>query len=280
MDEKRTGNAMTALMEVSLSNPKYFDGFANAIRGMDTIVSCYYQTGEFDLLLKICCESGDELEQIHRDIMSLDGVSDTRTHVVLKNVKKYLFGHPEAGETIKTEEGKDMSDYLRCWAEISLSAIGHNIEEVRKRLAPGVRLLAVIKADAYGHGAVRVGKYLEDRVNYFAVATLEEAVELRENGIRLPILILGYTSPSQYEDLVAFDITQTIYSRETAELLDREAANQGKKAGIHIALDTGMTRIGFQVTEEDADVIAAIGRLPHLKMEGLFYTFCMCRSEG
>lgn len=87
VDEKRTGNAMTALMEVSLSNPKYFDGFANAIRGMDTIVSCYYQTGEFDLLLKICCESGDELEQIHRDIMSLDGVSDTRTHVVLKNVK-------------------------------------------------------------------------------------------------------------------------------------------------------------------------------------------------
>ena len=166
-----------------------------------------------------------------------------------------------------------MSDYLRCWAEISLSAIGHNIEEVRKRLAPGVRLLAVIKADAYGHGAVRVGKYLEDRVNYFAVATLEEAVELRENGIRLPILILGYTSPSQYEDLVAFDITQTIYSRETAELLDREAANQGKKAGIHIALDTGMTRIGFQVTEEDADVIADIGRLPHLKMEGLFTHF-------
>ena len=166
-----------------------------------------------------------------------------------------------------------MSDYLRCWAEISLSAIGHNIEEVRKRLAPGVRLLAVIKADAYGHGAVRVGKYLEDRVNYFAVATLEEAVELRENGIRLPILILGYTSPSQYEDLVAFDITQTIYSRETAELLNREAANQGKRAGIHIALDTGMTRIGFQVTEEDADVIADIGRLPHLKMEGLFTHF-------
>ena len=166
-----------------------------------------------------------------------------------------------------------MSDYVRCWAEISLSAIGHNIEEVRKRLAPGVRLLAVIKADAYGHGAVRVGKYLEDRVNYFAVATLEEAVELRENGIRLPILILGYTSPSQYEDLVAFDITQTIYSRETAELLNREAANQGKRAGIHIALDTGMTRIGFQVTEEDADVIAAIGRLPHLKMEGLFTHF-------
>ena len=83
-----------------------------------------------------------------------------------------------------------MSDYLRCYAEVSLPAIGHNIAEVRKRIAPDVKLLAVIKADAYGHGAVTVGKYLEDRVDYFAVATLEEAVELREHGIQLPVLIL------------------------------------------------------------------------------------------
>lgn len=87
VDEKRTGNAMTALMEVRLGNPKYFDSFSEAINSMDTIVSCYYQTGDFDLLLKISCESSDELEHIHREIMSLDGVSDTRTHVVLKNVK-------------------------------------------------------------------------------------------------------------------------------------------------------------------------------------------------
>ena len=172
-----------------------------------------------------------------------------------------------------------MNDYLRCWAEISLPAVGHNIEEVRKRLAPNVRLLAVIKADAYGHGAVRVGKYLEDRVDYFAVATLEEAVELRENGIRLPVLILGYTSPSQYEDLVAFDITQTLYSRETAELLNREAQAQGKRARVHIALDTGMTRIGFQVTEKEADIIAEIGKLPALELEGLFTHFACADQE-
>ena len=172
-----------------------------------------------------------------------------------------------------------MNDYLRCWAEISLPAVGHNIEEVRKRLAPNVRLLAVIKADAYGHGAVRVGKYLEDRVDYFAVATLEEAVELRENGIRLPVLILGYTSPSQYEDLVAFDITQTVYSRETAELLNREAQAQGKRARVHIALDTGMTRIGFQVTEKEADIIAEIGKLPALELEGLFTHFACADQE-
>ena len=87
VDEKRTGNGMTALMEVSLEHPRYFDSFAEAIRRMDTIVSCYYQTGDFDLLLKLACRSSDELEEIHREIMSLDGVSDTRTHVVLKTVK-------------------------------------------------------------------------------------------------------------------------------------------------------------------------------------------------
>ena len=87
VDEKRTGNGITALMEVSLEHPRYFDSFAEAIRRMDTIVSCYYQTGDFDLLLKLACRSSDELEEIHREIMSLDGVSDTRTHVVLKTVK-------------------------------------------------------------------------------------------------------------------------------------------------------------------------------------------------
>ena len=87
VDEKRTGNGMIALMEVSLEHPRYFDQFAEAIRQMDTIVSCYYQTGDFDLLLKIACRSSDELEEIHREIMSLEGVSDTRTHVVLKTVK-------------------------------------------------------------------------------------------------------------------------------------------------------------------------------------------------
>ena len=87
VDEKRTGNGMTALMEVSLGNPRYFDSFAEAVNEMDAVVSCYYQTGDFDLLLKIACESSDELEKVHRAIMSLEGVSDTRTHVVLKNVK-------------------------------------------------------------------------------------------------------------------------------------------------------------------------------------------------
>ena len=96
-----------------------------------------------------------------------------------------------------------MNRYLRCYAEISLEAIGHNIREVKKRLPEGVKLLGVVKANAYGHGAVPVASYLENQVDYFATATIEEAVELRENGISAPILILGYVSPSQYGEWFA-----------------------------------------------------------------------------
>lgn len=166
-----------------------------------------------------------------------------------------------------------MNTYHRCYAEVSLHAIKHNISEVKKRLAPGVKLLVVIKADAYGHGAVKVGTFLEQTADYFAVAALEEGMELREGGIRLPILILGYTSPSQYDRLVKYDITQTIYSLDTAQKLDAEAARQERKAKIHIALDTGMTRIGFQVEEEEADRIAEISRQPHIHLEGMFTHF-------
>ena len=170
-------------------------------------------------------------------------------------------------------------EYLRCYAQVSLPAIGHNIDEVRKRLAPGVKLLAVIKADAYGHGACRVGKYLEPRVNYFAVATLEEAVELREGGITRPILILSYVSPSQYPELVRYEITQTIDSLDQAEVLEQAAAQAGKRAKIHIGVDTGMTRIGFQVREDEADRIAQIAGFPHLEMEGIFTHFSCADQE-
>ena len=170
-------------------------------------------------------------------------------------------------------------EYLRCYAPISLQAIGHNIGEVRKRLAPGVKLMAVIKADAYGHGACRVGKYLESQVDYFAVATLEEALELRESGITRPILILSYISPSQYPELVEHNITQTIDSPEQADALEAAAARAGVRAKIHIAVDTGMTRIGFQVTEQEADRVARIAQLSHLEMEGIFTHFSCADQE-
>lgn len=172
-----------------------------------------------------------------------------------------------------------MNRYLRCYAEISLEAIGHNIREVKKRLPEGVKLLGVVKANAYGHGAVPVASYLENQVDYFATATIEEAVELRENGISAPILILGYASPSQYGDLVEYDITQTIDSYAQALALEKEAARQNRKAKAHLAVDTGMTRIGFQVTEHDADEAAKIADLPHIELEGMFTHFSCADQE-
>ena len=172
-----------------------------------------------------------------------------------------------------------MNRYLRCYAEISLEAIGHNIREVKKRLPEGVKLLGVVKANAYGHGAVPVASYLENQVDYFATATIEEAVELRENGISAPILILGYVSPSQYGDLVEYDITQTIDSYAQALALEKEAARQNRKAKAHLAVDTGMTRIGFQVTEHDADEAAKIADLPHIELECMFTHFSCADQE-
>ena len=118
-----------------------------------------------------------------------------------------------------------------------------------------------------------MGRYLENAVDYFAVATVDEAVELREAGLKLPILILSYVSPSRYDEVVTYDVTQTVYSLDAARALDREAAAQGKVAKAHIALDTGMTRIGYPVSAESADEIAAIGALPHIELEGMFTHF-------
>lgn len=186
---------------------------------------------------------------------------------------------PAEAVEIRGKKERNVNGYHRCYAQISLGAIGHNIAQVRKRIPQGVKLMAVIKADAYGHGAVEVGRYLEPRADYFAVATVEEAVELREAGIQLPILILGYTSPREFEALVEHGITQTLYSLEDARLLSGEALRQGKRARVHLAVDTGMTRIGFQVTEQDADQAAQAAGLPGLFTEGIFTHFSCADQE-
>ncbi len=154
-----------------------------------------------------------------------------------------------------------------------MAAIGHNIAEVRKNVGSDVKICAVIKADAYGHGAVAVGRYLESAVEYFAVATVDEAIELREAGIQLPIIILSYVSPSRYDEVVRYGVTQTVYSFETAEQLAKAAKAQGKTAKAHVALDTGMSRIGFAVNERSADDIRRISRLESLELEGMFTHF-------
>ncbi len=167
---------------------------------------------------------------------------------------------------------------MRTYAEISLDAIVHNINEIRSRVPSSTKVLAVVKANAYGHGAVPVAKALENQVDYFAVATLEEALQLRENGIALPILILAYTSPMQYPELIENEICTSIYNEEEAAKLDDCAQKLGKQAHIHIALDTGMTRIGFQINENEADRIAAIAKLPNVRIEGMF-THLSCADQ-
>ena len=130
--------------------------------------------------------------------------------------------------------------------------------------------MAVIKADGYGHGAVEIGNYLKDIADYFGVATIEEGIELRKSGLKQPILVLGYHSPSLSFQNLEYDIDQTIYSYETAEAMAKEAVKEGKTARIHIALDTGMTRIGISPDQKGLDIVKKINSLPGMKIEGLF----------
>ena len=165
--------------------------------------------------------------------------------------------------------------YIRVGAYIHMDAIKYNLEQVRKRVGPGPKVLAVIKADGYGHGAVEIAHMCDkyDLAQYYAVAILEEAIELRENGITKPILILGYTSPSCDDDLVKYEITQTVYTYDMAKQLSDAAVRLGKTAKIHVALDTGMGRIGFQDEEESIQTIKEISKLPNIDLEGMFTHF-------
>ena len=163
-----------------------------------------------------------------------------------------------------------MDKYLRSYAEVSLEALRANVREVRSCLAPDVDVMAVIKADAYGHGAVRVAQALRGEAAFFAVAFPDEAFELREAGITEPILVLGYASPSQYEEMIRLDIRPCIYDTASAQALQDRAEHMGMTARVHIAVDTGMTRIGFQATPEAADAIAGIAALPSVSVEGIF----------
>ena len=162
---------------------------------------------------------------------------------------------------------------LRSYAVIDLDAIADNIKAVKACITPDVKVMAVIKTDGYGHGAVEIGRYLEEDVDYYAVAAVEEAVQLREAGLKLPILILGYTMKAQYAKLVEYGNEQTIYNLEDAKLLGEIAVSMGKQAEIHIALDTGMGRIGFVPDAESADIVKEISLLPGIIIKGMFTHF-------
>ena len=157
------------------------------------------------------------------------------------------------------------------YVKIDLDAIAANLDAVKEKT--GVPVMAVVKADAYGHGAVQVARLLESRCSFFGVSSILEALELRQAGLTKPILILGRTPVSALPIAVQEDVRPTIFYYEDAEVLSCEAQRQGKVAPFHFAVDTGMGRIGFQPTREAAELCAEIVRLPGIQAEGLFSHF-------
>lgn len=159
------------------------------------------------------------------------------------------------------------------WAEIDLDALAHNMREI-KRISKCDEILAVVKADAYGHGAADVAPVLlRNGATGLAVAVITEALELRREGIDAPVMILGHTPLEYVEDIVAYGIEQTVFSLEYAKALSKEAQKQERIVKIHIALDTGMGRIGFLPREESVEEILEISKLPNVELEGVFSHF-------
>lgn len=172
------------------------------------------------------------------------------------------------------------SKYYRASANIDLDAICNNIDNTRKILGYETKLMVILKADGYGHGAVPIAKALLDMaVDSFGIAILEEGIELRKAGIDKPILVLGYTPKGQYKKLVEYNITQTIFQYNTAKELSEEALSQGKTAKVHIKVDTGMSRIGFFDDEESIEEIKKISELKGIEIEGIFSHFACADEE-
>ena len=168
-----------------------------------------------------------------------------------------------------------MKEYNRVYAKIDMDAVAYTMEQMKNRIGGGARLIAVVKTDAYGHGAVPLAEVFEklDYVWGYAVATLDEGIVLRKHGIKKPILVLGCVFPDQYDDMVRNEIRAAVYMEEMAGKIAEAAERAGKKAYIHIKVDTGMGRIGFPVTEESADIIERISRMENIEVEGMFTHF-------
>ena len=168
-----------------------------------------------------------------------------------------------------------MKQYTRVCARINLDAIEYNMEKMHEVIDEKTKMIAVIKMDGYGHGAVPIARLLteKDYVWGFATATLEEGISLRKAGITKPILVLGVLFPDQRERMIKHEIRMACYTKEMAQETSELAMKLGKKAYIHIKVDTGMSRIGFPVCEESAETIREIASLPGIEMEGLFTHF-------
>ena len=171
--------------------------------------------------------------------------------------------------------------YLKkTWAEISLDNLEYNYQALRAHVPATTRFLGVVKADAYGHGAVPVARHLQELgAEYFAVSSLDEAIQLRRGGVEKPILIMGYTAPEYAIELALLGISQEVHSLEYAQALSRALPN-GQTLGVHLKLDTGMSRLGFFAYDrpETLTELMQVAALPHLKLEGCFTHFAVADS--
>ena len=168
-----------------------------------------------------------------------------------------------------------MRSNKRIYAAVDLDAVRINLENMKKHVDEGTKLLAVVKTDGYGHGATAIAKATED-IEYlwgYAVATDEEALILRHNGIKKPILVLGYTFEESYEDIVRNDIRPVVFKEDMARELSAEAVKQGRKVYFHLGVDTGMGRIGVTPDESSVELVKKISALPNVVMEGIFTHF-------
>ena len=162
-----------------------------------------------------------------------------------------------------------------AWVEINLSHLDYNIKSIKKKIGLDKELIGVIKADGYGHGSVQIAQLMEPYPYMwgFAVAAADEAMRLRMSGIRKPIMLLGYAFEESYAELIRSDVRICVFDYETAEAVSNAAFDVDKKAVIHLALDTGMSRIGFRDDDASVETIARIAKLPNIVIEGLFTHF-------
>ena len=169
---------------------------------------------------------------------------------------------------------------FRTEAAIDLNAVEYNYINTRNKLPKDVKILCVVKADAYGHGAVEISKILDDKADFFGVACIEEAVELKKAGIKKPVLVLGYVFTGAYDIAVKYDIRIPVFSYESAKALSDEAVRQNKTVPFHFFFFSLMSSIFFQVNEESADICKKITQLPNIEAEGLFSHFATADEEN
>ena len=162
------------------------------------------------------------------------------------------------------------AEYNRIFARINMDNLRYNITKMKSLVKPDMKIMVVIKADAYGHGSVEVAKRIDDLSDYYGVATVDEAIELRNAGIDKPILIIGYTASCEFDKLIEYDIAQAVYDVDECKKLSDLAVSKGKKVKVHIKVDSGMSRIGFQVSEEGFAAARQLKDMAGLEIEGIF----------